>query len=303
MAESIFQTKAWAEVKEAAGAKPVWIEGVLGFEQKLKLPFLGWKKVLAAEGTPKFRTAAEGKKVLEKFVSGVRERGYWYGTLASTVGDRDEVFVAAGLKKVSNHTVIMDLSRSEKELFSGLKRDIRRRLRKIDAVGIVIERSERAEDLKTFSRLYRETMQGGGVKVEEGEFFLGLRLLLKKRRASLWVARLRGKMIAGILVIEHPGYVVYNYGGSAAEGHEHQAAIGLVWQAILDAKRSGKKRFDLGGYDARARRGKVKAINLFKERFGGKVVEQPIWATNGRYVFLRKIMGWFGFLRGAYRKQ
>ena len=139
------------------------------------------------------------------------------------------------------------------------------------------------------------------MKGEGKEFFLGLRGLLGKRQASLWVARLKGKMIAGILVIEHPEYVVYNYGGSTTEGHEHQAAIGLVWAALLDAKRSGKKRFDLGGYALKAR-GKVKAINLFKERFGGHVVEQPIWATNRRYVFLRKLLSWFGFLRGTYRK-
>jgi hypothetical protein len=47
----------------------------------------------------------------------------------------------------------------------------------------------------------------------------------------------------------------------------------------------------LGGYDAEASpQSKTYNINKFKERFGGKVVVQPIYSTNWKYPFLRKIL-------------
>ena len=69
-------------------------------------------------------------------------------------------------------------------------------------------------------------------------------------------------------------------------------------------KNKGCKQFDLGGYDSEAKEGdKTYNINKFKERFGGIITEQPIFSSNNKYPFLRKVLRNVRFAKRLYKKE
>ena len=75
------------------------------------------------------------------------------------------------------------------------------------------------------------------------------------------------------------------------EGLKLQAMPYLYWNLIKYSKARGLSNFDMGGYDMEAKKGdKMYNINKFKSRFGGKIVEQPIYSTNWKYPLFRKIL-------------
>jgi len=98
-------------------------------------------------------------------------------------------------------------------------------------------------------------------------------------------------------------YTILDLTASSAEGFKFQAMPLLYWEIILFSKENGFNSFDLGGYDREAGEGeKTYNVNKFKERFGGQIVEQPIYSTNRKYVFLRGLLKRMRFMRKWYRK-
>ena len=75
----------------------------------------------------------------------------------------------------------------------------------------------------------------------------------------------------------------------------------LYWNMIRYSKSLGLDYLDLGGYDKESKKGeKTYNINKFKERFGGEVKEQPIYATNWKYPFLRGVYKKIKFARSLF---
>ena len=77
----------------------------------------------------------------------------------------------------------------------------------------------------------------------------------------------------------------------------------LYWNLLKYARSLGLDFFDLGGYDREAGKSeKTYFINRFKERFGGSVAEQPIYATSKKYILLRGLLRKMRFMKGVYKK-
>lgn len=307
---SVYQSEEWGDIKKRAGKTPVLLKiekdgdlkaSLLCFENNIKFPVVGNKKILYSEGNPLFLEKEYGLEIIQKFKE--ESKKYFYGTISPTVIGDFSIFDESGLYRINNHTMILDLQKEEGEILSNLGRDIRRRIKKIKEEGVEIVRSEEESDFIDFYKLYSETMEKGGAAGENEEFFKNLRELSLKDFLSLFVAKKNGKMLSGVVILHNSEYGIYNYSGTSDEGHEIQSNIATLWEAIAYLRRTGRKCLDMGGYDAEAKEGdKTYHINKFKERFGAKVVEQPIYATDKKYISLRKVLKKFRFMKGWYKK-
>ncbi len=253
------------------------------------MPLAGKIKILFAEGTPSYEDDDDLLEKLENFK--LKSEDYFYGLISPSILDtKEEVFLKAGFKKVSNHTVLIDLGLEEEELWKNLeKKSMRWGVKSAEKnklkFGLASEK-----DVKDFYKSYLETCKSGGFYAEEKEFVEGLR---DSEISKLFVVKSKGKIVAGglILIDERYNYSILNLTSASEEGLKLQAMPFLYWEITKYSKSQGLDKFDLGGYDADARRGeKMHNINKFKDRLGGEVVEQPFFATRRRYPWLRKLL-------------
>jgi len=314
---SIYQSIEWAKIKDKAGSNPIFLTyaenktlkaGIFAFEQNIKTP-LGTKKILVTEGAPIFSEKKSGIKILKIFKE--KSKDYFYGTIAVPIVDymdllsnlKEDIFSKAEYKRVDNHTILLDLEKLPDKILQGFKRDIRKRIKKLENSAIIVEKNN-PSDLLEFFDIYAETMKKGGASHSNKLFYENLNLLIRENLATVWTAKLDKKIISGIIVLHSNNYSTYLMSGSSPDGHKIQANIILLWKAIQEAQEKGKKYFDMGGYDIEAKPGdKTYSINQFKERFGGKIVDQPTFSTNNVYPFFRGLIRNFKFVKKLYKKK
>ncbi len=282
-------------VLEAEGAKLVCVEKIR------KIPFLGEKKIIFCSGLPE-----KGDNILIKLLEEFKTRSeeYYYGLISPCVlNQKKDIFNKCKFKKVSNYTSLIDLNISEQELFKKLeKKSIRWGIKMAEKNGLRFELPLSEKEIKEFYMLYQNTAKQGKFHAENEKF---VSFLSNTEISRLFLVKKDKKIVAGglILIDNVNKYSILDLTAASEEGLKLQAMPFLYWNLILYSKSLNLNYFDLGGYDNEARKGeKTWNINKFKERFGGEVKEQPIYASNWKYGFFRYLMKKSGSIKGMYKK-
>jgi lipid II:glycine glycyltransferase (peptidoglycan interpeptide bridge formation enzyme) len=291
MNNSVYQTKEYLE----SDSKEKIIEvskGYYAIERTIKTP-MGAKRILEAKGTPNRVDLRLFKK---------RAKNYFYGTIAGTVVSKNKEFEEENYYKIVNNTILIDLAKTEEELWKNLeKKSARWGVKTAEKNGLKVEIGKN-EEIDEFYKIYAKISKESNFKRESKH---KIRKIITTNIGELYVIKNGVKVIGGGLIlydIENK-YSILDLTGINKEGMKLQAMPLLYWKFIVLSKMKGMEYFDLGGYDSNAKNGsKLYNVNKFKERFGGEIVEQPIYSTNCKYPFIRSLMRWFGFLRKLYRK-
>ena len=186
--------------------------------------------------------------------------------------------VPSGFEKASNcfipsKTIQIDLTKSKKELSKNLKQKTRYNIKVAKKNGIKIEKSK---DINSFLDLWHKSARERGMWLSQKKEIENLWKSFGKN-AVLYVAFISDEVLAGLLVLFTKDAAYYIYAASTENGKTLFAPTLLTWEAILDAKKSGKKIFDFDGvYDKRYKNTKNwQGFTKFKESFGGDAVTYP----------------------------
>lgn len=184
-----------------------------------------------------------------------------------------------GLKKspmhlAAEHTVMIDLSLSEEELLSKMRRQTRYEVRRANKQGIRVRRSNSRELFLEFHEVQVATAK------RQGFVPPNLETLLAEREAfgdkiEIYVAETtEGEAIAYGLVICDGREGDYYEAASTDLNRKLPGAYALLWQAMRDLKREGYERFNLWGIAPAGQPGhRYAGVTTFKTGFGGEVVE------------------------------
>ncbi len=200
-----------------------------------------------------------------------------------------------GLRKspmhlAAEHTVMLDLGRTEEELLADMRRQTRYEVRRAHKLGITVERNNSEEVFKEFHQVQLATAK------RQGFVPPSLKVLMAEKEAfdkNIWIYV--AKTTADNERKEAPSDVPINksgepiaYGliiGSGLEADYYEAAstdlnrklpgaYALLWQAMRDLKVAGYKRFNLWGIaPAGQPNHRYAGVTTFKTGFGGKVIE------------------------------
>ena len=211
-------------------------------------------------------------KVLHKVISALikefKQRKWWLVQIAPQINDSeqtDEFLKNIGLKKiiaVPYSSGLISLQPDKEQLIMSLKKKWRYSLRKSKGLGVNVNKLVGSKnDYEILLRRYRALQsenQFNGISES-------LITSLSKRKAKGWEVNLftanKGDSLNtencyGMLVSVHHGETAtYFIGITSDDGRELQVNYLLLWQAMLHAKSSGCKWFDIGGLDATTPKG------------------------------------------------
>ncbi|MEK6844544.1 MAG: peptidoglycan bridge formation glycyltransferase FemA/FemB family protein [Nanoarchaeota archaeon] len=185
-----------------------------------------------------------------------------------------------------NATVIVNLDKSEDELFNSFRKQTRTGIRKAMKSGLTVEESNNWEEAY---EVYKNTRDRNNIKIRSLEY-------LKSKTDKLFVCKKDGKVIAINLIWfldlydkNVPRTMTNSFLKEYAEYRPNEL---LYWHVFKYYRNLGYKKFDLGGWAIKSREN-LDQVNKFKESFGEVVYferDYPLLQAVGR-----KMVRNFGF--------
>lgn len=178
----------------------------------------------------------------------------------------------------AEHTVIIDLTKSEEQLLKDMRKQTRYEVRRAEKLGIKTEWGNSEELFREFHDVQAETA------IRQHFVPPDLKTLLAEREAfgknaRMYVARTtEGEVVAYGLVLIDGIEAEYFEAASTSLNHKLPGAYGLQWQVMRDLKQLGIERYNLWGIaPPEALKAKkthrYAGVTTFKTGFGGEVVE------------------------------
>ena len=174
----------------------------------------------------------------------------------------------------AEHTVMIDLRKTEDELLADMRRQTRYEVRRAEKLNIHVDKSNSLEVFKEFHSVQTETAR------RQNFVPPSLKTLLAEREAfgddiMIYVAKNEDdKPIAYGMIIRGGKEGDYYEAASTELNHKLPGAYALLWQAMKDLKADGYERFNLWGIaPPNQPNHRYAGVTTFKTGFGGEVVE------------------------------
>lgn len=145
------------------------------------------------------------------------------------------------------HTIIVDLTPSEDEIFAGFRQRARRSIRKAHKQGVTVEtRPATDETMRQMYRLYKETADRAGFYLRDYDYyeqFWGA--AASAGYGSFHFAMMDGEAVAGVFVTYYGVEGLYKDGASSRMIGNTGAPYLLQWEVMKQLKAQGATRYDL----------------------------------------------------------
>ena len=173
----------------------------------------------------------------------------------------------------AEHTVIIDLSQSEEQLLSNMRRQTRYEVRRADKLGIKVERGNSEKLFKEFHAVQAETAARQHFIPPDLKTLLAEREAFGKN-ANIYVAKTaEGEPIAYGLILVDGDEAEYYEAASTDLNRKLPGAYALQWKIIRDLKKQGVKYYNLWGIaPPNQPNHRFAGVTTFKKGFGGDVV-------------------------------
>lgn len=179
------------------------------------------------------------------------------------------------------NTVLLDITRSEEEILSGMKPKTRYNIRLATRKGVIVRQST-AADLPMLYQMYAQTAIRDGFIIREENYyrtvwetFLRSQTLTNNARpyAEALVAEFSGKPVAALFLFCFAHKAWYLYGMSGETHRDKMPNYLLQWEAMRHAQMAGCNSYDLwGAPDEFSESDPLWGVYRFKEGLGGRLV-------------------------------
>ena len=183
-------------------------------------------------------------------------------------------FKKAPMHLAAEHTVILNLEKSEDQLLAGMRRQTRYEVRRAEKLGIKVVSSNTEADFKEFHKIQAETAK------RQGFIPPSLKTLMAEKEAfgdkiQIYKALTKDdEPIAYGLIIKGGDEGDYYEAASTSLNRKLPGAYALLWQVTKDLKKEGFKRFNLWGIaPAGQPHHRYAGVTTFKTGFSGEITE------------------------------
>jgi len=164
-------------------------------------------------------------------------------------------------------TLLMDLSKSDDELFAAMRKKTRQYIHKAERAGVV---TEEKRDLDRFMKVLSAVAVRDRFAIRSRDYFERL-LAAFGDRALLMFARVGDEDAGAMLLVRMADRAWELYGGWSGAHAEARPFYLLKWRAMLRMRQLGVRRYDMWGL-AEGADDPLVGVENFKLGYGGEVV-------------------------------
>lgn len=176
------------------------------------------------------------------------------------------------------HTLILDLKKTEEELLKLMKPKGRYNIRLAEKKGVEIIKVNPKDNKKfnayvdNFYEILKETTQRDQFHGHDKDYYrMMIEMLSLSDNAHLYLAEYNSEIIAGIIVTYFKDTATYYFGASGNKDRNVMAPYLLHWYAIKEAKVKNFKYYDFFGIaPSNAKNHPWQGVTEFKKKFGGE---------------------------------
>jgi lipid II:glycine glycyltransferase (peptidoglycan interpeptide bridge formation enzyme) len=150
-------------------------------------------------------------------------------------------------------TFVVDITKSEEELLAGMKPKVRYNVRLAEKKSARVFQSTDEKYRRAFVDLVTGTADRKGIVPHSRAYYEKMLSVLLGERATLFVAEHEGDILGVNLMVFSGDTAIYLHGGSAEVKRDCMAPFLLQWEAMKDAKRRGRARYDFGGVHTKSK--------------------------------------------------
>jgi hypothetical protein len=141
----------------------------------------------------------------------------------------------------------LSLSKTEKELFSGLRDSTRRNVKKAAKTDVSVKVAQSLDSVRSFYRLNCVTRKRHGLPPQPLSFFkMVFEHVISKSHGIVVFALSAGKVIASSVFFHFGKSAIFKYGASDLAHQELRANNLVMWEAIKWFREKGFETLDLG---------------------------------------------------------
>jgi Acetyltransferase (GNAT) domain len=170
-----------------------------------------------------------------------------------------------------SHSLVIDLTRSETDIFGSFRESTRRAIKRAQKMGLVVAPAEAEQDMEAFHHLSIRAAAANGLQPLERGYLVRLwqQCLADQRYGLCLLARYQGQLVSAHIALKHGVRAEYVYAPSWLDCHRDLPKNHLnVWEAVQWARARGCSTYDMGGYVLNAPEGsQVAGVNQFKLGF------------------------------------
>lgn len=278
---SIFQTKEWEDLKLQTGyQKRYRLEDILVLQKNIAFgrTMLYSPRVSEEQLAKKFENGEKTKIFFEKIkdIAKKNKSIFYRLELDIPLTHNSKFVVPEGFVKSfeemqPEHTLVLDISKSEEEILKQMKQKGRYNIKIADKHKVEVKKSRKIDN---FYKLYIETAKRQKITFREKQYFQKLIDILEpKGYCEVFEASTEGEVLATAIVTFFKGRSTYLFGSSSRKNNKAMAPYKLHWKIIQDAKERGCREYDFFGVAPENKPNHPWAgVTSFKEKFGGKRV-------------------------------
>jgi len=273
---SIFHSSAWAEVlQDSYGYRPNYFTIIEKDKLSALVPIMEVKSLLT--GTrgvslpftdfcePILDNGVKFGEVFDEIAQHGRKCGWKFVEFRGGQGILQE---APSSETFLSH--MLDLSRGEEKVLSGLRDSTRRGTKKATAEGVEVTINNSVGGMEVFFRLNSLTRKRHGLPPQPFNFFKHLYDRIISRNLGFVITALfKGEPIAGAIFLTFGEKAVYKYGASDLEYQNLRANNLVMWEAIRRCCQQGFKSLSFG-------RTEPENTGLIQFKSGWGTTEKPI---------------------------
>ena len=251
--QSFFHTSAWARVlAESYGYEPAYLASFDCGRLTLLMPFMEISSILTGKRgislpfTDYCYPFVSDKSMLPAAVQFMidfgKKRKWDYAEWRSVSEGVD------AMRSPESYVIHeLALGRTESELFSGLRGNSRRNIKKAKRTGVTIRIDDSAKAISDFYRLHCSTRRHQGLPPQPYSFFRHIQeYVLSPGRGMVVSALLSGKIIAGAVFFHFNQTAIFKYAASDSRFLSYRPNNLVLWEAIRWYNARGIRMLSLG---------------------------------------------------------
>lgn len=179
-------------------------------------------------------------------------------------------FESAGFGYEDHLNILVDLTKSEEELWKEVNSKRRNEIRRATKEGTTFEVKNDIESLRECYAILKEVYSRAKLPLFKLDFFENLyKYLQGDAKLHIFTAVFEGKIIGCMLALGYNGILYDYYAGARSEYYKKYPNDLIPWEVFLWGKKNGYHTFDFGGA---GKPGVPYKVRDYKKQFGGTMV-------------------------------